>query len=151
MSDQLGQQLWLKCINAFCDYDEVQQLVDQGADLNWRNEARVPSSILGFDGRIGIGWTPLMNAAVRGNVEVIRLLLDHGADIQKKDADGRTALHNATYHDYDEAASLLVKRGAYLHVKDSRGYTPIDITNYRISPVYTIIQTVIDYTKGKDD
>ena len=38
------------------------------------------------------GYTPLMSAAVRGDVNHARLLLAHGADVYAKDMDGKTAL-----------------------------------------------------------
>ncbi|MCW3051299.1 MAG: hypothetical protein JWN14_469 [Chthonomonadales bacterium] len=38
------------------------------------------------------GYTPLMSAAVRGDVNHVRLLLANGADVHAKDMDGKTAL-----------------------------------------------------------
>ena len=37
------------------------------------------------------GYTPLMMAAVGGNVKCVRVLLDHGADVMAVDNVGRTA------------------------------------------------------------
>jgi ankyrin repeat protein len=42
-----------------------------------------------------MGRTPLNNAADKGHVEVVRLLLEAGADISIVDFDGRTPLNNA--------------------------------------------------------
>jgi hypothetical protein len=44
----------------------------------------------------GMGRTPLICAAEKGHVHVCVLLLEHGADINKQDSNGRTALHHAT-------------------------------------------------------
>ena len=38
------------------------------------------------------GDTPLMSAAVNGNVVLVNLLLEHGATVNDVDADGHTAL-----------------------------------------------------------
>lgn len=38
------------------------------------------------------GWTPLIWAATDGNADMVRLLLEHGADARIKDKEGRTAL-----------------------------------------------------------
>ena len=37
------------------------------------------------------GWTPLMTAAHIGEAEIATLLLNHGADVDQTDVDGRTA------------------------------------------------------------
>lgn len=42
------------------------------------------------------GYTPLMLAALRGNVEVVRLLLEKGADLSLKNRHGQTAADLAT-------------------------------------------------------
>ena len=41
------------------------------------------------------GWTPLMLAAWRGNIEVVRELLKQGAKKEMKNKDGNTAYDNA--------------------------------------------------------
>jgi ankyrin repeat protein len=38
------------------------------------------------------GWTPLHQAAAHGNLEMVDLLLDYGADLAMRSDDGRTAL-----------------------------------------------------------
>ena len=54
-----------------------------------------------------------MNAAAAGSAEAVRLLLQAGADVTPRDAEGRTALHHARESDSDDAASLLLAYGAY--------------------------------------
>ncbi|MEI9906268.1 MAG: ankyrin repeat domain-containing protein [Asticcacaulis sp.] len=57
--------------------------------------------------------TALHWAVRRGrSVEVIRLLLDHGADIDAVRSDGRTAYAMAAMSDQDAVAGLLASRGA---------------------------------------
>ena len=47
------------------------------------------------------GATPLMFAAMTGHLDVARLLVDSGCDINKQDnISGWTALMQATYHGY---------------------------------------------------
>lgn len=53
------------------------------------------------------GWTPLHAAAARGSVELINMLLGHGADITAKNDDGKTAFELATEKDQPQAAALL--------------------------------------------
>ena len=53
--------------------------------------------------------TLLMVAAVEGNVDVTRLLLESGADPKARDTDGRTALDYARKYDHPEIVSLLMR------------------------------------------
>lgn len=55
------------------------------------------------------GFTPLMTAAAEGQVEVVRQLLDHGADRSLKDTDGDTALTFAQQNGHTEVVALLEK------------------------------------------
>ena len=54
--------------------------------------------------------TPLMNAADNGSIEIIRLLLDNGTNINNKDDYGDTVLHRSGRWGKDEEVNLLLKR-----------------------------------------
>jgi ankyrin repeat protein len=56
------------------------------------------------------GWTPLHAAAANGNLELIQLLLRHGADLAAKNDDSKTAFDLATEKQQAEAANLLASR-----------------------------------------
>ncbi|MEX2263461.1 MAG: ankyrin repeat domain-containing protein [Bryobacteraceae bacterium] len=77
--------------------------------------------------------TALMNAAYHGPLESVRLLLEHGEDIEAKDTRGRTALMYAAGSDESSVAvaQLLLKRGADASVKDVRGDTALDFARLR--------------------
>ncbi|KAG1080072.1 hypothetical protein G6F63_016857 [Rhizopus arrhizus] len=58
------------------------------------------------------GGTPLMAAAARGNLNIARLLLSHGAQADVRDNEGWNAWAWATAKGADELADLLEEAGA---------------------------------------
>ncbi len=65
-------------------------------------------------------WSPLRHAARGGQIEVVRLLLKHGADpnLAEHCADRGAALYEACCRQDLETAKLLIEHGAYV---DSSG------------------------------
>jgi hypothetical protein len=66
---------------------------------------------------IAVGYTPLMQAASSANLELVKLLVDAGADLNAEDQHGRTALDDAeTYTHSSEShrtvVAFLKERGA---------------------------------------
>ncbi|MBE7211924.1 MAG: ankyrin repeat domain-containing protein, partial [Gluconacetobacter diazotrophicus] len=64
---------------------------------------------------------PLRNAAGEGHLEIVRLLLDGGADINAQDDHGFTPLAWAAYEGREDACLLLLDRGADGGIKDRDG------------------------------
>ncbi|MBI4886199.1 MAG: ankyrin repeat domain-containing protein, partial [Acidobacteria bacterium] len=62
-------------------------------------------------------------------LEVTRLLVDLGADVNATGEHGWTALHGAAYKGVDAAVRFLVERGARTDVLDDYGQTPLSIAN----------------------
>jgi uncharacterized protein len=71
----------------------VQMLVDRGANPNqqtyYRPGGRGLGAGIGFGGSTGRDTTPFMLACASGNLEVVKLLLAHGANIKLASADGQ--------------------------------------------------------------
>jgi uncharacterized protein len=100
--------------------DEVEQLLKNGVNPNQRQ----------------MGITALMTACNRGHVDVVRILLDKGADVNAKDWEGWTALMAASAgaaHDNNqnkeerclEIVKLLMDRGANVNQKGRRLQTAL--------------------------
>lgn len=73
----------------------------------------------GADVNEGSGYwhnTPLMQAARSGDTDTVRLLLDAGADVNRRNAGGMTALSWATCSNHPEIVSLLLSAGALVNV-----------------------------------
>ena len=69
--------------------------------------------------------TPLLVAASNGHEDVVKLLLDNGADPDKADRYKWTALHWATYYKEEDVVKLLLERGAQPNKSDRYGTTPL--------------------------
>ena len=73
------------------------------------------------------GFTPLSGASYVGHLEVVRYLLEQGADRDKADIDGDTPLHDAAGNGHLEIAMLLMSYGADLNASNNDGQLPIDV------------------------
>ncbi|XP_046983414.1 BRCA1-associated RING domain protein 1-like [Schistocerca americana] len=73
------------------------------------------------------GWTALHWAASRGDVEVVRLLLEAGAAVDARDKDGWTPLHCAAAYRQAEVVAALLDAGADRGATGSGGETPLDL------------------------
>jgi hypothetical protein len=70
--------------------------------------------------------SPLMLASANGHVDVVRYLLDHGAEVNKKESDGETALSLALELSPNlDVVEVLMQSGADIDARDSLGRTPL--------------------------
>lgn len=73
--------------------------------------------------------SPLPKAALFGHADIVRLLLEHGADVNAKGDDGSTALTIAIqYGGHVEIVRALLNKGADPNAKLSDGRTPLMLT-----------------------
>ena len=90
------------------DIDRVRELLRQDPSL---------ANTLGeYEGYYLGAGAPLSNAAAVGRMDIVQLLLDHGADPnlpEEQIAPKGKALYNAVYHGHYDIAKLLLERGAY--------------------------------------
>lgn len=74
------------------DIDTVKQIIAYGIDVNDTTNR---------------GMTPLMYAAIYNQTEIAKLLIEKGADLDKKDKSGSTALDHAKTSGSDEVMEVL--------------------------------------------
>ncbi|XP_077401158.1 protein phosphatase 1 regulatory subunit 12A isoform X2 [Vanacampus margaritifer] len=75
------------------------------------------------------GGTALHVAAAKGYVEVLKLLIQAGYDVNIKDYDGWTPLHAAAHWGKEEACRILVENLCEMDVINKMGQTPFDVSD----------------------
>jgi ankyrin repeat protein len=74
-----------------------------------------------------VGRSPLFWAALRGDDEAVKALLQAGAQVTFQDYEGHTALHAALQSSSLRSVELLLMAGASVHTRDKYGATAIQI------------------------
>lgn len=87
--------------------DFVKQFLSLGADINSVSEDR--------------GYTPVMDAVWRGNLEITKLLVKKGAELNTINKEGQTNLVLAVGADKNDICKVLVEHGADPDIKDQMG------------------------------
>ena len=117
------------------DYRSILRLIQSGCDINLveNNSGRTPlmysknelmTAFLiehGADVNMNdtLGDTPLYNAIILGNIHMVKLLLEKGADVNHKRYfkrslfNGSTPLHDSSLEDEPEIVSLLIGYGGW--------------------------------------
>ena len=72
------------------------------------------------------GWTALHNATMDNRIDVIKLLLHKGADVNKQNDNKDTPLHFAAQFNHTEVARLSIQNGADVNIRNDVNNTPLD-------------------------
>ena len=87
-------------VSARFGHEECAKALLQGSGLH-KTEVDVPEKTF--------GWTPLFIACVDGHVSIVRLLLEHGANLDRPDADGWTVREHAALRGHMHIVQELAK------------------------------------------
>lgn len=141
----------------------IQLLLDAGADFNIR--ARLGALPLHFAAREGnamivnmllcrkgtavdamadarSGHTPLILASMQGHIDVLKVLLEHKADIDRADRANNTALMWAASGGFENAIEFLAEAGADVSSRNSGGFSSIHLAarNGHVQAVLSLIK-----------
>ncbi|KAK6836360.1 hypothetical protein PG987_006855 [Apiospora arundinis] len=124
IKDRSGRTpLWYAVANGHLGIAKL--LLRKGAKFDDRylnNGAQHKSGSSHLDSRDRDGLTPLMKAARDGDADVLKLLLDGGANVNASDTVGRTALSWASSKGQDIVIKQLIDRGADIEAVASSVY-----------------------------
>lgn len=105
---------WTALHLSFGSLDVVDLLLDRGADVNAVSKNAFSA-------------TPLQGAALFQTINLAKVLIEHGADVNCRSAAGSTPLHEVAGKGQIEFAKLLLDNGADINAKDDKGKTPLAI------------------------
>ncbi len=69
--------------------------------------------------------SPLMKAVIKGDLKEVKKLIKNGADINKKEYNGKTPLMMACYGRYYKIVEFLIESGADINIKDEAGWNAL--------------------------
>ena len=93
----------------------AEKALDEGAEVNYKDRDNYHN-------------TPLDITSYKGNIELAKMLIRRGADVNSKNSWGISPLHIASMDGKIELAELLIENGADVNITDDFGKTPLRTT-----------------------
>lgn len=84
-----------------------------------------------------VGCTPLHYASMKGSVDAVKILLNHGEDVNIISGEGWSSMHYACRWNNIEVVKILLSNEAYYNSKNIDGHTPM-----RIARIYRSFDVV---------
>jgi len=90
------------------------------------------------------GATALHAAAENGNLEIIKVLIEHNSNLDAKNRKGQTPLHLSIAYRHDQVTEYLLEIGADPDIKDNTNITPFELSGkapqYQLELKHKILQ-----------
>jgi len=118
---------------------EIEKQIAGGVDVNSRDEE--------------FGVTPLCWAALLGQTETVKLLIQKGAKVDGRNNDGATPLHAASFLGHTEIAARLIEEGADVDATNNQGQTALESSkaNWQVTRlIASLLRIEIDMKKVKE-
>ena len=118
------------------DLWRVKWLVENGANVNWRDEE---------------GYTPMTWAAQHGHAPIVEYLASRFASVNPTDRAGYTPLMWAAQEGHVTTVEVLLKKGANPHVNDKRGATAMTLARWSGNErVYAVLREAMGRASATD-
>ena len=96
--------------------------------------------------------TALMLAAAQGNTRIVALLMNQGADAEKRDIEGHSALHYALFAKKEDVALTLIPYMSNPNRANRYGVTPLSLAS--ANGILSVVRFIVEgknYTQQVDD
>ena len=128
--------------------DTVKLLLDHGADLSAKkNDGATPTGLAGRSKdvvELFKNVSALVDAASKGNNQMLKELMDKGTPVNGLDEFGNSALTAACYGGKTDVVKLLLEKGANPNIKKSDGETPLSLaTAQKHAEIVTLLNEAI--------
>ncbi len=155
----------IKAVKVLLDYDADVNVIDTacGTSLYYASSQgyeEMVAILLSSGAYVGLtiergalaGKTPLHGAAEGGHIEIVKVLVAHGAKINAIDKVGLTPLHFAAENGHKEVVSVLCARGADIQARDKNSRMPIHLAAMRgdSATVEALISPIAAHVNAKD-
>ena len=108
------------------DVPLMRMLLEYGADPNLGTQNHTTPMMAAA----GLNWADISSLGTEdATIEAMKLMIEHGADVNAFNDLGETALHGAAERGADRVVQFLADQGARLDAKNRRGRTPMDEAN----------------------
>jgi ankyrin repeat protein len=107
--------------------DDLYEAVRDGNIEKVKTLIKAKAPLNGREGKDSLPLSPLMIAANDNNYDIVKLLVDAGADLNKKNKEnGKTALMYSSSNGHIETVKLLLQKpGLLINAKDKEGKTAL--------------------------
>ena len=97
--------------------------------------------------------TPLHKAAFSNNVDLVKILIKHGANVTQRDTIGFTPLHTAALENCTKNVEILIQNGADTNVTNIQEFTPLLYALWQgnVEMVKILLENNADPEIPKDD
>lgn len=136
-------QEWLKTIKQESGQKLLEAVEDENPNIN--TIARLlknPNIIVDWKDRTGA--TALTLASTKRNTEIVKLLIDAGADVNEKSNFGYPSFANAIHSGNTEIIKLYLNAGANVNIRDNKRQTPLMLAIFEDAPNLAIIKLLLD-------
>ena len=129
-SEKASHHFYYESLRMFCHPSGTHTDSHSTAAMHWIPDLQCMRSLLekgnGTEAENVDGLRPIHCAVRMGIIELVELLIQHGADVNAADVVGNRPLHEAVCHDLN-IVQLLVQNGAKLNVQNIYGETPLHV------------------------
>ena len=136
-------QEWLKTIKLERGQKLLEAVEDENPDISTIARMLKNPNII-VDWRDRTGNAALTSASTKGNTEIVKLLIDAGANVNETNNFGYPYFATAIGSGQLEIVKLYISAGANVNIRDNKRQTPLMFATFEDTPNLAIIKLLLD-------